>query len=219
MKGEKRPGIMRQRRSQSISRRERLYSFFEKNRKTVYKAGLVVLVMVLALGFYIKQSSAESVILEEESEAAELEESAADGRFYVDISGAVNSPGVYEVDSDTRLFELIDLAGGLKSEADLDAINRADFLTDGQKVVIPSRNPEGDAAAASAGSSASSSGKININTADKTLLMEIPGIGEVIASRIIDYRTETRFQSIEDIKEVSGIGEATFEKMKEYITV
>lgn len=210
---------MRQLRHQSNSWRERLYPYLEKNRKTVYKAGLIVLILILAIGFYVKQNRAESVILEEETETTEQEENSSGEQFYVDISGAVNSPGVYEVDSETRLFELINLAGGLKSEADLDAINRAEFLTDGQKVVIPSKISESNTDAGTTVSNASSNGKININTADKTLLMEIPGVGEVIASRIIEYRKDTRFRSIEDIKEVSGIGDATFEKMKDSITV
>lgn len=210
---------MRQLRHQSNSWRERLYPYLEKNRKTVYKAGLIVLILILAIGFYVKQNRAESVILEEETETTEQEENSSGEQFYVDISGAVNSPGVYEVDSETRLFELINLAGGLKSEADLDAINRAEFLTDGQKVVIPSKISESNTDAGTTVPNASSNGKININTADKTLLMEIPGVGEVIASRIIEYRKDTRFRSIEDIKEVSGIGDATFEKMKDSITV
>ena len=138
--------------------------------------------------------------------------------YYVDISGAVEDPGVYKVSSKTRLFKLIEMAGGLKKDADIDSINQASYVKDGEKIVISSTN-EQNAAEDPEGTAVSKGGKININRAGKDDLMNITGVGEVIADRIIEYRANNRFTSIEDIKNVKGIGDATFSKMKSMISV
>jgi len=123
--------------------------------------------------------------------------------------------------------DAIKAAGGLKQEADMTSINRAEFLEDGQKVFIPSfpldedgniiENAAGDTADAG---SAAVSGKVNINTADSTALQTLSGVGPATAQKIIDYRESNgRFSSVEDIKNVSGIGEKTYEKLKDSITI
>ena len=158
-------------------------------------------------------SSAESV--EEEEESVSEERQTEKQEIYVDISGQVEKPGVYIVSDGTRLYEVIEKAGGLKKNAEMDQINRAEIVTDGQKIVIPEK---GETIAASGGAAAS--GLININTADSMALQEIPGVGPATAEKIIAYRTENgRFASKEDIKNVSGIGEKTYEKMKDKIMV
>jgi competence protein ComEA len=139
----------------------------------------------------------------------------------VDISGCVKTPGVYETPDGTRLHEVIELAGGLKKKADIDAINQAEPVTDGQKILIPAKMESGkDDSGTASGEISASSGKININQADSMSLQEIPGVGPATADKIIQYRESNgRFQSIEDLKNVSGIGEKTFEKMKDMICV
>ena len=102
-----------------------------------------------------------------------------------------------------------------------DAINQAELVTDGQKILIPSKMEEGASAEETAGTEKSTdNGKININQADSTMLQEIPGVGPATADKIIQYReVNGRFQTIEDLKNVSGIGDKTFEKMKDKVCV
>lgn len=138
-------------------------------------------------------------------------------KITVDISGQVAIPGVYTLEAGARLADLCEAAGGLTSSADLDAINRAGILTDGQKVYIPEQGENLSTLPSDAGVAP---GLVNINTANIDELQRIPGVGPVTASRIIEYRDEYGgFGKIEDIKNVSGIGEKTFLKMKPAICV
>ena len=141
--------------------------------------------------------------------------------IYVDIGGEVKKPGVYEATSDTRLFEIIEKAGGLTDKADIDAINRAEIVFDGQKITIGSIDDKSITNSGDGGdSSDNNSSKVNINTADSITLQTIPGIGPSKAERIIEYRTSYgSFKKIEDIKNITGIGDKTFESLKEYICV
>lgn len=142
-------------------------------------------------------------------------------KLVVDISGCVNIPGVYETDEGTRLHEIIELAGGLTKDADIDAINQAELVTDGQKILIPSKIEIGNGAGRTTNAESSiNNGKININQADSAALQEIPGVGPAIADKILEYReVNGSFQRIEDLKNVSGIGEKTFEKLKNKICI
>lgn len=129
---------------------------------------------------------------------------------YVYICGYVSNPGVYICDEGTRIYELIDMAGGFRSEADRDYLNLVEVVTDGQKIYVPKYGEvvSGDIR------------KVNINTADKFTLMTLPGIGESRALDIISYREgHGDFARIEDIMKVSGIKEAAYEKIKDYIMV
>ncbi len=162
------------------------------------------------------------------------EETAAD--VYVHVCGAVVNPGVYALSPDTRIFGAIEAAGGFTEEAAQDYVNLAMQILDGMKIVIPTvdelaglnedLNPgygvnNGDAGELnSVSESGSTDGLININTADESELMTLTGIGEGKARAIISYREEHgNFKSIEEIKNVSGIGDATFNKFKDSITV
>ena len=127
----------------------------------------------------------------------------------VDLKGAINFPNVYEIKIGTILYELINLAGGLTSKADISNINLATIINDNQMIVIPEKkiiiNNEG-----------LSNGLININTATLEDLCNIPGIGTAKATNIITYRNQNGFFiSIADIKNVKGIGDELFNKMKE----
>ena len=146
------------------------------------------------------------------------------GEIFVDIDGAVNKPGVYKVSEGTRLFQVIELAGGLTDDASTQSLNRAEAVYDGQKITVYSSDMggaysgEGDSSMKS--ESGITGGKVNINTADSVTLQTIPGIGPSKAARIIEYReSQGRFKKIDDIKNVTGIGDMTFENIKEYITV
>lgn len=142
----------------------------------------------------------------------------------VHISGEVYKPGIIILESGKRLIDATELAGGLKKDADLDRINLAKKLSDEEKIYIPKIGEEVDLEISNVSMESSSggsneSGKTNINTCSKEDLMRLPGIGEVIAGRIIDYRENNPFKSIDDIKSVSGIGDKKFEGIQELIIV
>ena len=156
-----------------------------------------------------------------ETDAPEISLTPAN-RIIVDISGAVESPGVYMLQDGSRIFDLIEAAGGLTKDADINYINRAEILFDEAKIYIPSVRETSDLSPGSAVRTSSvSSGPslININTADSETLQKIPGVGPSTAEKIISYRlSHGRFSSIEELTNISGIGAKTLEKMKGYIT-
>lgn len=156
-----------------------------------------------------------------ETDAPEISLTPAN-RIIVDISGAVESPGVYMLQDGSRIFDLIEAAGGLTKDADINYINRAEILFDEAKIYIPSDRETSDLSPESAVRTSSvSSGPslININTADSETLQKIPGVGPSTAEKIISYRlSHGRFSSIEELTNISGIGAKTLEKMKGYIT-
>ena len=154
------------------------------------------------------------------------------------VCGAVNTPGVYELPVGSRLYQAIDEAGGMREDADRNYLNLAMELLDGQKLQVPTQeevragaieaetignisgNTSKSGTSGSSGTSASGSGLVNINTADETLLMTLPGIGEAKAESIIAYRQENgAFGKIEDIMNIPGIKQAVYEKIKDAICV
>lgn len=138
--------------------------------------------------------------------------------IYVHICGAVQNPGVYEVPENYRLYELLALAGGATDEGCADALNLAESLQDGQRIVIPTASEAETVQTIT--EHAASDGLVNINTASAQELMELPGIGEAKAVDIIQYREEHgEFQTISDIMKISGIKDALFQKIKDQITV
>ena len=145
--------------------------------------------------------------------------------IFVHIEGAIINSGIYELTEGTRIFELIDLAGGTTEEADISRINLASVLKDEQKIVIPfivmeEENQTQTLSVSNKSSKTSSSNLVNINYADLKELMTLNGIGNSMGQKIIDYRDENGlFNSIEEIKNVSGIGEAKFNKIKDNITI
>lgn len=133
--------------------------------------------------------------------------------IYVDIDGAVINPGVYKLVEGSRVIDAINLAGGLRANAITQNLNKARVLLDGEKIYI---YQDGEMEIIE---SDDNGGLININTATVDSLMSLPGIGEVYAKRIIEYRNNKKFSSIEEIKNIEGIGDKTFEKLKELITI
>jgi competence protein ComEA len=137
----------------------------------------------------------------------------------VDVAGWVRRPGVYEFTEGARVIDAIDAAGGARSGALLEALNLAAPLTDGIQILVPREGQEGVAPAPVTGG-AVAGGLVNVNSAIATELEELPGIGEVIAQRIIDYRTENGpFATVDELLDVSGIGDATLESIRELVTV
>ena len=137
----------------------------------------------------------------------------------VDVAGWVRRPGVYEFTEGARVIDAIDAAGGARSGAVLEALNLAAPLTDGTQILVPREGQEGVAPAPVTGG-AVAGGLVNVNSAIATELEELPGIGEVIAQRIIDYRTENGpFATVDELLDVSGIGDAILESIRELVTV
>ena len=151
--------------------------------------------------------------------AAEAAEEVA--KIYVSVQGEVINPGVYIIPENTRVYEAINAAGGLTDAADIYSLNVVDIIYDGQQIYIPAGTGNtSELTATATQTSESSSQLININTASKTLLETLPGIGSAKAQAIIDYReTNGSFTAIEDVMNVTGIKEGVYEKIKEYITV
>ena len=140
-------------------------------------------------------------------------------KIFVEIKGEVLKPDVYELEEDSIVKDLIEIAGGLKEEADISNINRAKKLKNNELVIIPNINDKNSITVFNEISNESEE-LININLADISELKKITGIGEVKAQSIIDYREKSGgFKSIEEIKNVDGIGEKTFEKIKDEITL
>lgn len=188
-----------------------------------YQKGLVIVLIIALLvmaGVGIKIRSKEQEIaftaFEDYNEIVEktTNDEKSSGTIYVDIDGAVNSPGVYELNDGDRVNDAINMAGGLKDNAYTKNLNKAKKLIDGEKIYIITEEE-----ALKEEELIESSKLINLNTATINDLMSLPGIGEVYAKRIIDYRKEKSFKQIDEIKNISGIGEKTFEKIKDLITI
>lgn len=156
-------------------------------------------------------------------------------KIIVYIIGCVHTPGIVELDVDSRVSDAVSAAGGLLEDADLSKINLAYKLEDGQKITIPSINDKTDedsdyqdyisddpgniiSGTSSNSSNSKTQEKVNINSASQTELETLPGIGPSTAAKIISYRNENgKFKSIEDIKNVSGIGDSKFNNIKDNI--
>lgn len=148
--------------------------------------------------------------------------------IFVDVCGAVNQPGVYEMDPDSRVFQAIEAAGGMTEEASGISVNQAQPLSDGQQVYVPTVQeaeegsfvpavPETTGTGESMGTE---DGIVNLNTADAETLKTLSGIGDSKAQAILAYREEHGgFSSIEEIMQVPGIKESTFSMIKDKIAV
>jgi competence protein ComEA len=179
-------------------------------------------------------ASSPSVAVSTENHSSEVK---ANSKMMIDVKGAVKNPGVYEVKPGMRIVDAIDLAGGMNNSADRKNINLAMQLTDQQVVYVPVKgeikadDPSAlkpttgavngaDSTTTSSTSGTKSSEIININSASKEELLNLNGVGDKKADQIINYREEKgAFKSIEDLKNVQGIGDKIFEGLKDSITV
>ena len=224
----------------------------------------ILIILLLIPMYFIFTSEENSEMSEVVEEQVELKEDIKDSvKYYVDIKGEVKNPGVYEVEINERIKDVIKKAGGLTKNADISLINLSKKVTDEMSIKIYSKSEVNSALDYVKSKykpqvievikevekevekeckceicnntdlfveekennqkeeklETINNNKININTATKEELMTVKGVGESKAIKIIEYREKTKFNSIEDIKEVPGIGDAMFEKIKEFITV
>lgn len=167
----------------------------------------------------------------ETTETERIDQSAPEV-FMIDVKGAVRYPGVYTLEEGMRIVDAIEAAGGYRDDANPALINHAQRLQDEMVLYIPKIGEQlseelqtliaGASVSSTSGGSGgvNQSGKINLNKANESELTQLPGIGPSKANAIIGHRTEQgNFQTIEDLKKVTGIGEKTFEQLKDLIDV
>lgn len=159
-----------------------------------------------ALYYWLTQPISTAVPMD--APTSEITASAAPARMLVvDVVGAVRSPGVVELPAGSRVMDAVAAAGGLKPKA-VAGVNLARVIVDGEQIIVGQS------------SSNSSSGKLNLNTADEGDLEELPGVGPVMAQRIIEYRTaHGLFRSVNELDAVSGIGPALMKQLRDLVTV
>jgi competence protein ComEA len=200
---------------------------------------IIVLAIIILGGYYIYNSSKDYNTIEETQEilvasnTTETKEDEEEDMIAIHITGAVKTPGVVKVKEGSRIEDVIEVAGGLTEDADITNVNLAYIVDDGIKIRIPSINDEteteddyitedsGEGVVVSGTTESSkSSSLVNINTATQTELETLNGIGPSLASKIIEYReTNGKFKTIEDIKNVTGIGDKKYESIKDFIKV
>jgi competence protein ComEA len=187
-------------------------------------AGLiVVLVAVLGgAGLWYARSLPKPVTIAEAGPGTAQQVSSSPSptvMLIVDVAGAVRAPGVYEFVEGDRVIDAIERAGGSMPKADLSLLNLAAPLADGTQILVPKSGPAG-AGVPGGAAPGSTSGLVNINSASATELESLPGIGEVLAATIIEYRdTNGPFASVDDLMDVSGIGPATLDEIRDQVTV
>ncbi|MDD2414650.1 MAG: ComEA family DNA-binding protein [Eubacteriaceae bacterium] len=186
----------------------------EHIKKIVVVAAIVVIAAAVLAAYYFHQQQQNQKLL---TDAEITGETASDsgGEKVVHVAGAVNQPGVYHLKPDARVADAVEAAGGMTEDANADTLNLAKVVEDGEKITIRTQEESsGD------GGSGESNGVININSASQEQLMTLPGIGEVLAKNIMDYRTEHGgFSSIEEIKEVNRVGDKLYDQIKDKITI
>lgn len=185
--------------------------------------------ILLEISKDFEEETSEKEIQEGSLEGVETGHPSAPELIFIDIKGAVKYPNIYEMTSGQRLYDVVEKAGGFDEHADQNQVNLAQMLHDEMVIYIPMKGedvPEHLALspinppAESEGSTGQQNQKININTADANGLTALNGIGEKKAQMIVDYREEQGpFLTIEDIKNVSGIGEKSYENLKDAISV
>jgi len=206
--------------------------WLERHREAVAVGGFTSLVFAIVLGvvvFAVRKPTPAPIVIQSIAPPAAPTRAptATPGLVRVYVSGAVARPGVYALSWDSRVEQALAVAGGGTADADLLRVNLAQRVHDGQQIYVPSKSevvtpvlPTPVPHMASAGVSSSSGEKININMASASELEALPGIGPVLAQRIVDYRQANGpFRTLEDIKDVKGIGDSTFKRIKDRITV
>ena len=198
------------------------------NRKHFILKSIVIFIglLLFLIIYYIANQETATVLYEQpngngleipkEAEEEIIKETERDQSIMVDIKGAVQNPGVYEVQANMRVHDVVQLAGGLTENADVFSINLAERVHDEMTIIVMEKGQE---IASNSGGNGTSP-KVKVNHATKEELMTLPNIGPSKADAIIQYREENgMFQKPEDLMEVSGIGEKTFEQLKDFIQI
>ncbi len=143
----------------------------------------------------------------------------AAGSLVVDVSGDVREPGVYTLPAGSRVADALDAAGGAEPAADTETLNRARLLVDGEQIVVGAPAAVASAPVATAGDP-STTALLSLNSASPEQLEELPGIGPVLAANIVDYREQSGgFTTVEELLDVSGIGESRLAELRDHVTL
>ena len=191
------------------------------DKKYIWIVSIVIIAIIIIIIYAINTKDNSKEIYEslEIVEDKELKKEEKE-KIKVHVAGAVVTEGLVELEEGARVEDAIKGAGGTTINANIKDINLAQKLQDGQKIYIPKQDEEEKYKIENNNENISNVGKININTATQTELELLTGIGPSMAGKIISYRNKNgKFKSIDEIKEVSGIGEAKFEMIKEEITI
>lgn len=208
---------------------------FKNNKKVIIIVFVIIVGIIIYFiynNFYFEDTGTDMVndiLIKEENIVTEnkITESEENNKIIVHVVGEINNPGIIELKYGDRIFNAIEKAGGTTKNADTSKINLAQVVEDGMKINVPNINDKENVVEETTNIISKSDNMqqkkqsiVNINNATKTELETLPGIGPSIANKIVNYRKEKgKFSKIEDIKNVSGIGEAKFEKIKKYISV
>lgn len=193
-----------------------------KNKLVIIGIIILMIVVILLYAFSLKEQNTNNYQeLEINENKIENDSEIKKEKIKVHIAGSVVNEGIIELEEGDRIADAIKEAGGTTADANLNKINLAYKLQDGQKIYIPNQNEEDEQNDnEDIITNINETNKININTATQTELEALPGIGPSTAIKIINYRnTNGKFKKIEDIKNVPGIGEAKFQNIEEQITV
>jgi competence protein ComEA len=188
----------------------------ELRRAQLFVYGAIAVALLLVGGRAIRDEGASAASFAEASAAGGAGEAGfavggQAGDLVIDVTGAVGRPGVYRLPAGSRVIDAVERAGGARSGAELEALNRAARLTDGQQVVVPRKVAAGGVATGPAGAE----GPISLGTATVEQLEEIDGIGPVTAEDIIAFREEHGgLASVDQLNQISGIGPATMESLR-----
>lgn len=214
-----------------------MFDVRDKNMELSFKQklaiGIVGALIIIGVGVYIYWANKAEEYDFNDFYANTEPDKKKENTIIVHITGEVKNAGIIELPEESRIADAIEQAGGVTEEADLDQVNLAFVLSDGQKIYIPNKkereaNEEKAYITAESGNNViikdkvegGKKQKVNINEAKQEDFEELPGIGPSIAKKIIEYREQNgKFTSIDELQEVKGIGEAKFENIKEYIMV
>ena len=194
------------------------------NKLSYFIKNVSIVVLMIGVGIILTAcDDSKEIMINEETIEESHEYTENKNHIYVYLSGEVESPGVYKLENEARLYQAIELAGGMTKNAQKEYLNLAETVYDGQQIHILSKkeykkSQEQDTDIVQ--NTDSDNALININTATPEELQSLSGVGETRAKAIIEYREKNgKFQTIEDIKNVSGIGDSTFENIQNDITV
>ncbi|MGY3765333.1 helix-hairpin-helix domain-containing protein [Vagococcus vulneris] len=220
-----------------------------KYKHNLQKVLLTIFLMLFVLGFilfrYLKHPVNDNQIvsnvsmtkadtektINSDSKSGDTEQRKAQNKqsetWKIDVKGAVKNPGIYIVDSSMRVIDAVEAAGGYIAESDQNKINNAEKVMDQMVIYVPKKGEETDlnipmSNTATSGNVGSNNGtaQVNLNTATLAELMTLKGVGQKKAEAILQYRDENgRFEQIEDLKKVKGIGEKTFESLSQSIRI